>query len=367
MYAAQSYSMMPPPPPRPLLAPPPPPPAPVAPPPPMGGNTWRPTFLYGQQPAPTYAYAASPTGGALGSARPIQNNHLNPAALRQELVATLNEGTASDLVGPIQVRKLDQVLAQMQPGQLESLKTLINAATTRVEQIFILKAFAANEPWANLVQFAGEMRGRSEEEIIRRCTMRDGTDIVQQWQDACGPTMIQAAAGEVDPRFAWELNKTWDINAIDPLGQNSAVAEQQKQWLEAFGGRAVQRGQSGGAGIAIGEMLNRMLAPITGAQYTTQPAENKSAALNQVANSLAQGFDVPLRISWDRPGGADSGHFVLALSVRNGGYGREFQIHDPWTGKTAWVAEQNLLGETLPPMFPNYARLTHFYQPTMVA
>jgi hypothetical protein len=284
------------------------------------------------------------------------------------LTATLNEGTGSDLVGPNQVRKLDQYLAQMQPGQLESLKGLVNAATTRAEQIFILKAFAANEPWANLVQFAAEMRGVPEDEIIRRCTMRDGSDVVQQWQDACGPTMLQAVAGEVDPRFAWELNKTWDIAAIDPLGNNSAVAQQQKQWLEAFGGRAVERGQSGGTGIAIEVMLQQLLAPVTGAQYTTVAADNKSAALNDVAATLQTGFDVPLRISWDRPtGGPDSGHFVLALGVRIGTYGREFQIHDPWTGKTAWVPEMNLMGETMPPMFPNYARLTHFYQPIPVA
>jgi hypothetical protein len=256
----------------------------------------------------------------------------------------------------------------MQPGQLESLKGLLNAAQTRTEQVFILKAFSANEPWQNLVQFAAEMRGQSESEIVRRCTMRDDSDLVQQWQDACGPTVLQTAAGEVDPRFAWELNKTFDLARIDPAGANGALAQQQRQWLEAYGGRAVQRGQSGGSGIAIGQMLNDMLAPITGTTYETMDASNKSYALDQVASRLAAGYDVPLRISWDRPtGGADSGHFVLALAVRGYPGSREFQIHDPWTGKTAWVPERTLLGDQMPPMFPSYARLTHVYTPTAVA
>ena len=352
-------------PPRPVAPPPPPPPPPPPVPAPMpaayGGASYQPAFLYGGQPA-------GAAGATLGAAQQLVQTHQNPDALRQEIAGVLAVGQQSDLVGPAQVRKLQGYLAQMQPGQLESLKSLLNAGQTRVEQVFILKAFSANEPWQNLVQFAGEMRGQAESEIIRRCTMRDDRDLVQQWQDACGPTMLQAAAGEVDPRFAWELNKTYDLASIDPLGANNVVAQQQKQWLEAYGGRAVQRGQSGGTGIAIGQMLNDMLGPITGARYDTMPADNKAYALDQVASQLANGFDVPLRISWDRPtGGQDSGHFVLALSVRGYSGSREFQIHDPWTGKTAWVAERTLLGDQMPPMFPSYARLTHIYSPSAVA
>lgn len=352
------------PPPRPVAPPPPPPPAPPAPAPMPAAwacSPYQPSYNYG-----------SPVGAAgmpsLGAAQQLAQSWQGPDALRQEIAGVLALGQSQDLVGPAQVRKLQSYLAQMQPGQLESLKSLLNASQTRAEQVFILKAFSANEPWQNLVQFASEMRGQPESEILRRCTMRDDRDVVQQWQDACGPTMLQAAAGEVDPRFAWELNKTYDLASIDPMGANSALAGQQKQWLEAYGGRAVQRGQSGGTGIAIGQMLNDLLGPITGAQYQTVPADNKAWALDQVASQLANGFDVPLRISWDRPsGGADSGHFVLALSVRGYAGSREFQIHDPWTGKTAWVNERTLLGDQMPPMFPNYARLTHIYAPTAVA
>lgn len=325
----------------------------------IGSPKWRPEFLYGPS-------AGQGTIGH-GPARPLQASGAQADVLRRELLGVLQEGLRTDLAADTHVRRLHAQLALLQPGQLENVKALLNASVSRVEQIFILKAFAANEPWPHLVQFAQEMRGMPEAEIIRRCTMRDERDLVQQWQDSCGPTMLQVAAGEADPRYAWELNKTWDLGAIDPLGNNQAVAEQQRVWLEQYGGRAVQRGQSGGIGIAIGRMLNEQLSAITGARYTTREIAHKSQALDQVVAALASGFDVPLRISWDPPHAPDdSGHFVLAMAVRNTASGREFQIHDPWTGKSAWVAERELLADRMGPIFDKYARLTHFYQPSPV-
>lgn len=325
---------------------------------PLGGTgAWRPAFLYGPSGA---------SGASLGPARSFAATSANPDALRQELVATLQEAMSLDLVGAPQVRKLANQLAALQPAQLESLKGLLSGSGTRVEQAFILKAFAANEPWNALVQYASEMRGMPEAEIIRRSTMRDDRDLIQQWQDSCGPTVLQTAAGEIDPRYAWELNKTWDLGAIDPLGANSTIAGQQQQWLESYGGRAVQRGQQGGAGMALTQLLNDMLTPLTGARYSTVTVDDPRQAIARIAGVLQAGYDVPLRISWDPPGsGSDSGHFVLAMAARTGAYGTELQIHDPWTGRTAWVSEASLLGNQMPPMFTQYARLTHYYQPTM--
>jgi len=323
----------------------------------LTSSSWRPQFLYGP--------AAGQGGRLHGSARPLQTPSVQAEALRREMLGVLQEGLRTDLAAAQHLRRLEGQLALMQPGQLENMKGLLNASVSRVEQIFILKAFAANEPWQHLVQFAQEMRGLPEAEIIRRCTMRDERDLIQQWQDSCGPTMLQVAAGEADPRYAWELNKTWDLGAIDPLGQNQAMAVQQRVWLEHYGGRAVERGQSGGMGIAIGRMLNEQLSGITGARYQTREIHVKEQALNQIVSALASGFDVPLRISWDPPNApTDSGHFVLAMAVRNTVAGREFQIHDPWTGKSAWVAERELLADRMNPIFDKYARLTHFYQPS---
>ncbi|MEB3222849.1 MAG: papain-like cysteine protease family protein [Candidatus Sericytochromatia bacterium] len=323
---------------------------------PTTGAPWRPGFLYG------------PTGGAggtLGPARRFWATGSSPDALRRELYAAMAEGVTWDLVAQPHLQRLWGQISQLQGGQLDSVRQLLEAAHTRVEQIFLLKAFAANEPWQALVRYADEMRGLPEGEIVRRSTMRDDRELIQQWQDSCGPTVLQVAAGELDPRYAWELNKTWDLSAIDPLGANQNVASQQQQWLESYGGRAVQRGGAGGAGIALTRLLNDMLTPLTGVRYTTVPVPDKWGALAQIGQALRAGFDVPLRISWDQPGsGSDSGHFVLAMGTRQGASGEEFQIHDPWTGRTAWVPTATIAADRMPPMFDRYARLTHHYQPT---
>lgn len=285
------------------------------------------------------------------------------AAARQGVLSLFQEGVARDWASPVQARTLADNVSQLSGGQLATLTGLLEGAYTKAEQIFILKAFAADEPWDNIVQYAQEMRGVPESEIVRRSTMRDDFDVIQQWQDSCGPTLLQTAAGEADPRYAWELNKmSSDLSRIDPTGANRGLAEQQKQWLEQFGGIAVERGQSGGQGIALSTMLNQILGPITNATYQTAEATNSTIDLDQVAQIVLSGYDTPIRISWNQPSaGQDSGHFVLAMAVRGTPGSREFQIHDPWTGKTDWVSERSIAQDSFAPIFNQYARMSHYY------
>lgn len=325
----------------------------------QGGNGWSAGLNLGTD-------QGAFTGVATG-AGPAQLGG-DAGAIRQGMLAIFQEGVGRDLAGGNQMRTLSGYLGQLSPGQLNSIAGLLNQAGTKVEQIFLLKAYAAGEPWANLVQYAGEMRGKSEAEIISKSTMRDDADVIQQWQDSCGPTLVQTLAGEADPRFAWELNKSGDLAKIDPRGANTQIADQQKQWLEQYGGVAVERGGQGGAGMALTQILNDMVGTLAGATYATVEAPSPAAAITPIAQSLQAGYDVPLRISWDQPGsGQDSGHFVLAMSVRQGASGRELQIHDPWTGKTAWVGENQIANNSFQPIFGSYARLSHYYQPQPTA
>lgn len=285
------------------------------------------------------------------------------ALARQGVVNLFQEGVARDWASPAQASTLANNMNQLSDSQVTTLTSLLDGASTKAEQVFILKAFTADEPWENIVQYAQEMRGLPESEIVRRSTMRDDLDVVQQWQDSCGPTLLQTAAGEADPRYAWELNKmSDDLSRLDPTGANRELAAQQKQWLEQYGGIAVERGQSGGQGIALSQMLNQMLGPITNATYQTVETTNPGVDLNQVAQLVQSGYDAPIRISWSQPNaGQDSGHFVLAMAVRGTPSDREFQIHDPWTGKTDWVSERSITQNSFAPIFNQYARMSHYY------
>lgn len=332
---------------------------------PQGGANWDLNLGGTLATAPTYAPTTyAPSQPSVGTAVRLGGA---AAELTAGMNAIFQEGVARDLAGVNQARELTGSLGRLNEGQLASLANLLNGAGTKAEQIFLLKAYVAGEPWQNLVQYATEMRGHTEAEIIRRSTMRDDADVVQQWQDGCGPTVLQTAAGEADPRYAWELNKGGDISKIAPYGENQALAAQQKQWLEQYGGVAVERGASGGQGIALSQMLNDLLSPITHATYQTVEATNVPQAFDEIHQRLAAGTDVPLRVSWGAPGGDDVGHFVLAMAVRGTPGAREMQIHDPWTGKTAWVHEGNIAQNNFSPIFANYARLSHYYAPTPTA
>lgn len=335
--------------------------------PPQGGANWD-TGLGSLGAStvtqPTYAPTTYTTSYGAQPARLMGQ----PQDLANGMASIFQAGVSRDLAGASQARELFSSLGKLNAGQLTTLGNLINQAGTQAEQVFILKAYVAGEPWANIVNYANEMRGRSEAEVIRRSTMRDDADVIQQWQDGCGPTVMQTAAGEADPRYAWELNKGGDITKIAPYGENAALAAQQKQWLEQYGGIAVERGQSGGQGIALSQMLNDLLTPITHASYVTEEVTSAGAGVEAIAQKLNSGLDVPLRISWGQAGtSGDVGHFVLAIAERGTPGARELQIHDPWTGRTAWVSEANIANNSFAPIFNNYARLSHFYAPQATA
>lgn len=337
-------------------------------------TSWNPSLQPLQQPA-----LRGPSGLEATSGAPLRllsgswgQDSFQPSAtaqagaegpdVRSAALSIFREGVARDLAGQNQEQALTSLLNGLTPGQLTTLGDLLSQATNKTAQIFTLKAIVAGEPWDNVVQYAQEMRGFSEQEIIERSTMRGDADVVQQWQDSCGPTLMQTMAGEADPRFAWELNKAGDLARIDPLGAAKLVADQQKQWLERYGGAAVQRGQSGGQGMALNQILDDMMGPLTGASYQTQEVSNSTLAFDQIAQNVQAGYDVPIRISWNRPGDSqDNGHFVLALAVRGAPGSREFQVHDPWTGKTDWISERSIAQDSFGPIFNQYARMSHVY------
>lgn len=296
------------------------------------------------------AFAPSAQVGAMGQ------------DVRYTALSIFREGVARDLAGANQEQALGSILNGLTPGQLTTLEGLLSQATTRAAQIFTLKAIVAGEPWENVVRYAQEMRGFSEQAIIERSTMRGDADVIQQWQDSCGPTLMQTMAGEADPRFAWELNKAGDLARIDPAGAAKLVADQQKQWLERYGGAAVPRGQNGGQGMALDQILNDMVGPLVGATYQTEEVSSPTAAIDQIARNVQAGYDVPIRISWNQPNsGQDNGHFVLAMAVRGAPGSRELQIHDPWTGKTDWISERSIAQNSFGPIFSQYARMSHIY------
>ena len=272
-------------------------------------------------------------------------------------------GIQRDLAGANQSAALHRFVTSLTAGQRSSVRDLLLQASGPAERFFILKALAADEPWDDVVQYATAIRGLSEDEIIRRSTARGADQLRQQWEFSCAPAVVQFAIGEVNPRFAWELNKDAEI-APEPWAASGMRAKQQKAWLEEYGGVATPRGDRSGRGITLVELLNAKLGPIIDATYSCHQVADLDSALAAIAQNLRAGYDVPLCLSWAPPEtatGAEN-HFVLAIAARGATAELELQIYDPATGKTAWVSAEAMRRNTLSPIFDSYQRLTHYYE-----
>ncbi|MEB3327908.1 MAG: hypothetical protein VKQ33_01605 [Candidatus Sericytochromatia bacterium] len=274
----------------------------------------------------------------------------------------LASGQAQGLLAQPQVAALTGYLPTLPAGRRATLDGWLSAAGSDLERIFILKAISAGEPDEAVAAYAADMRGRAAAQVLSWSTMSDPMDLVQQWEDACGPALLMTAVGEVDPRYAWELNRQYRLTEVAPTGVNAGLAEQQRVWLEGYGGIAVPRGSGGGAGIGISRMLNELLAPITRASYSVVTVSDTAGSLAQIAGVLASGYDVPLRLAWD-PSDTRA-HFLLAIASDGEPGALRLQVHDTYTGQTAWVTEAEIMGNGFRPIFNVYARLTHWYLPT---
>jgi hypothetical protein len=306
---------------------------------------------------PTPAPTSTPTPRPTATPTPAPT-----AAAPLDYNALMAKGVSRSLVYKVQQTLLQGKLNALSGTDRSALEAALEATPSETERIFILKAIAAGEPWSLVSVYASDIKGMNEQELISRSTMRDAMDLEQQWQDSCGPAVVETAGGEYDPRYAFELNKYYQLSTVDPYGVNSTLADQQKQWLEEYGGKAVPRGAAGGAPtFKLMEMLNDKLGPITRATYTFVDTTNDyPTGFEAIARMLAAGYAIPWRVLFVNE---NYGHFIVALDVRGGTGQHDFLLHDSVSGKTAWVSQADVLAKNFSVFFPQAVQLTHYYPP----
>ncbi|MDB5097381.1 MAG: hypothetical protein JWM80_1802 [Cyanobacteria bacterium RYN_339] len=320
-----------------------------------------PTMMATPATPPPPAATPTPRPAATATPAPTPTPTPPPVVAALDYNALMAKGVTRSLVYRVQQSLLQPKLDAMAGADRASLEAALKATNSETERIFILKAVAAGEPWVLVNSYASDIKGMNEQELISRSTMRDASDLEQQWQDSCGPSVVETAGGEYDPRYAFELNKYYQLDAVDPFGVNQSLADQQKQWLEDYGGKAVPRGAQGGAPtFKLMEMLNDKLGPITRATYTFVDTTNDyPTGFEAIARDLAAGYAVPWRVLFVNE---NYGHFIVALDVRGGQGQHEFLLHDSVSGQTAWVSQANVLARSFP-FFAQSVQLTHYYPP----
>ncbi|MEB3195949.1 MAG: hypothetical protein VKP62_01990 [Candidatus Sericytochromatia bacterium] len=291
-----------------------------------------------------------------------------PGPTPKPLALLLAEGRRADLdlLAPADERRIQAALRGLSSARLGHLAGLMQETRSDVEAILILKALGAGEPDASLADYAKQMRGQAPSLLIANSTMRDPLDLRQQWKDACGPAMFMVAAGEVNPRYAWQLNQHFRVAERAHDTHNRQLAEEQKRLLEEFNGVAVPYGSPlQGRGIVIPDLLRKYLTPVTGVGYRVAKVGPVAEAVEAMVPMLQDGYDLPIVVSWDRPEvAAPRHHFMLAIAVRGGRGDREILVHDTDTGRTQWVHEAQLSQQSAAPLLNGYTRLTHWYEAT---
>ena len=201
---------------------------------------------------------------------------------------------------------------------------------------------------ATILNYAKDIRGTQRATLVQQSTAIDPYEgqksLQQRWSTSCGPTTTHAMRAELDPIYARQLHQDF----IHGTSTTGAIAKEQKEDLELHGGKAVPRGTRGGDGISLEDNLNGTCTRYTGVKYKYKDVGNtvasRTKALDDAAENLKKGIDVPIRVEWKKSG---SGHFMILTDVRSEGPDQLFLLTDPLEGKSVWVTKRHLAsGET---------------------
>ncbi|MBX3469419.1 MAG: hypothetical protein KF878_21300, partial [Planctomycetes bacterium] len=218
----------------------------------------------------------------------------------------------------------------------------------------LLRALTAGSSVDEIAWLAGELAGKDPAWIAAntRLTAADaGPGVMQQFQDSCAATTVQALRGEYDPVYALRTRQGNADVTDAPADGNATFAHEQRAILETHGGVAVPRGERGGGGLGDGPWLDALhgMNRHTGLRFEQvggfDDPIDPERAISLLEEHLGQGRVVPLGISDPI---ASGGHAIMATSVRRDAKGQpEFLIFDPWDGRSEWVAAERIRSQQL--------------------
>ncbi len=265
------------------------------------------------------------------------------------LPALLERAVSQELATPLHLAALRARL-----GSAGDLGEPLQRAANDTERMLILKVFAAGSQPGTIKAYADEIRGKDPADIVRLSTMREPDNLMQQYQQTCGEAMVQVALAELNPIYAWELHKNYQLHKLDPEGANLGLAKEQREWLESYGGKVTARGAEGGIESGLTAILNEKLGAAIGCTYAMTPATNLRQTLVEITAQVKRGYPTAIRVAF----GIDNGHFMLIQAARDGA----FRVYDPYYGTVRWQPTSAFEAGSLVAESSQTARLTHYFR-----
>jgi hypothetical protein len=227
-------------------------------------------------------------------------------------------------------------------------------------RFFVLKSLLAGDNYETLQKFINQLNAYPEAFQQERCLVINTKSIIQQWQFSCSVTTVQTFLADLCPRYAWEIKQIASYDAI-ANNPNHPMAQQQKELLEKYGGKASARGDVSGVAIGINGPLNELVGPLLGVTFYAQEVnEPLPVVFSKVRSQLDRGINVPLLVGFM---GTDTRHFILTLNYRRVGGVHEYFIYDPWEGKSGYVSEDNILRNSFYPLLSQWKLSLDYYYP----
>jgi len=261
----------------------------------------------------------------------------------------------------VQENLYSQYITSLSETDKNRLLSFILKAKTSSAQFFVLKSWLCKDPIAMLQKFIDELNAYPESYQQEKCLITSHRSVIQQWQNTCAVTTVEAFLADLCPRYSWDLKQIdhFDVVANDP---NNANAQEQKILLEKYGAPAAVRGDNSAKVIPINGALDDFVGPLLGVHfYTQQVNESLPAVFSKIRSQLDKGLDVPLLVGFM---GTQARHFLLTLKYRNTGNGYEYLIYDPWDGVCDYVKESGILQNSFSPLLSAFKISVDYYYPT---
>ena len=281
----------------------------------------------------------------------------------QELKTVFDFGKQKGWASAFQEKKLNTYLATWTPADEAKFVRFLNQAKTRSARFFVLESWLAGDETKILQKFINELNAYPEDYQQQQCYAGSASSIIQQWQNTCSITVCQTYLADICPRYAWDVKKLPNFQALanDP---SHPMAAQQKMLIEHYGGTVSKRGDESGLNIGINNPLNEWVGLPLGVKFSPHAiSQDLSLWVHLFRKQLDDGLNVPLLVGF-KDGGTN--HFILLMGyqIKNGTY--HYLIYDPWDGVCNYVSESNLLRGSLAPLNNTWSIEVKYYYPAVV-
>jgi len=256
-----------------------------------------------------------------------------------------------------------RVAAALPDGDRARFQAAVDGAGSDTQKAFIYKALAAGHPVNEVVDFAGQIHGLADQQLLKDYTLsgplanKDAPGLGQQFSTSCVPSVAETLRGDADPIYAKSVRtQNEDVNLNAPDVKNAPLRGAEKQLLEGTGGgKAVPFDAKGNAPGGqptqpnkVDDVLNSV-SRYTGVTYrqaelprsdALHASDGQMALLDQLGAQLQQGIATPFQV---RTPDNQRAHEALAIAVEGTGAQQRFLVHDPASGDTAWLSRKDLV------------------------